>query len=360
MRRIDWELTRRMTGIEADLVTLLEEDERRIGGDEAVRRAIERGLQAIARQDEEAVLRCIGEGAALAGSEREARFPLLFFAHALPVTLRLFSHLSVREPVISDTLADVGRWASVYARAHGGEFGLDRCRWLTRHFCAHLFQIGRMQYEPGLFEFPYTLYRRAEGGPLFCIADGGLKVTDDGYLAQGESGSRTTVCRDEGSRILANPVDLRTGTIVRTAQHYPTEGLERVFGKGDPVLHLHIPEGSPLSPQAVTDSLRSARTFFSDLQVGYRAIVCESWLLDPALDVILEGTGNICRFMHRFGKFPVPHETPQILERVFGPFSPVPSSSRLSKRLTLYLGQGGAVHTTGGFLEGESKNGPDA
>jgi hypothetical protein len=57
---------------------------------------------------------------------------------------------------------------------------------------------------------------------------------------------------------------------------------------------LHIPEGPPLTPRAVDDSLAMARRLLGD-----HGITCTSWLFDPALLALSAGS-NIARFRSRF------------------------------------------------------------
>ncbi|MCS5717172.1 acyltransferase domain-containing protein [Herbiconiux sp. CPCC 205763] len=61
---------------------------------------------------------------------------------------------------------------------------------------------------------------------------------------------------------------------------------------------LHIPEGGPLDPRAVDDSLRQARELF-----GAGPIVCHTWLFDPAL-LALPAESNIVAFASRFETLP--------------------------------------------------------
>ena len=57
---------------------------------------------------------------------------------------------------------------------------------------------------------------------------------------------------------------------------------------------LHIPEGGALTPAEIDDSLALARRFLGD-----GAIVCTSWLFDPALSRLPESS-NIAAFVSRF------------------------------------------------------------
>jgi hypothetical protein len=65
----------------------------------------------------------------------------------------------IPEAVTRDTLADVGRHIAISRRVTG-EFGLQTWRWLTHHFTARIFALGRLQFalerakvsHPGAFE----------------------------------------------------------------------------------------------------------------------------------------------------------------------------------------------------------------
>jgi GNAT-like C-terminal domain/N-acyltransferase N-terminal domain len=51
----------------------------------------------------------------------------------------------IPDAVTRDTLADVGRHVAI-SRKVTGEFGLQTWRWLTHHYTARLFALGRLQY----------------------------------------------------------------------------------------------------------------------------------------------------------------------------------------------------------------------
>ncbi|MCK9335889.1 MAG: hypothetical protein M0Q99_11335 [Candidatus Cloacimonetes bacterium] len=118
------------------------------------------------------------------------------------------------------------------------------------------------------------------------------------------------------------------------------------------VLHLHIPSGSPLTPSSVDESLAMAKRYFPSISF----VVCSSWLLDPALDLVTSQESNTRDFMHRFKKFPVMHDVPQIYERVFG-FGMVEddvlsfkATTSLQRMVQQALKNGVKFHTTGGYL----------
>ncbi|MEU8348019.1 MULTISPECIES: acyltransferase domain-containing protein [unclassified Streptomyces] len=91
------------------------------------------------------------------------------------------------------------------------------------------------------------------------------------------------------------------------------------------LLHIHVPPGAPLSPDACGESLDRARLFFGRHFAGEPVghFVCHSWLLDPQLTEYLPERSNIVRFLRRFELKPlVPGEHDRadgdMLEHVFG------------------------------------------
>lgn len=87
------------------------------------------------------------------------------------------------------------------------------------------------------------------------------------------------------------------------------------FETGDGVLHVHIPEGEPLSEEACNDSFRQAEAFFDE---SYTMYDCDSWLLSPKLSCILDEESNILKFQKRFRIQKVTYPYRQAEERIFG------------------------------------------
>lgn len=130
------------------------------------------------------------------------------------------------------------------------------------------------------------------------------------------------------------------------------------FASGDPILGVHIPPGSPLTPAACDESLARARPFFARHVPGgpYRIASCGSWLLDPQLAGMVGDDSNIVRFQRRFTRVPG-REWPgdeDVLRFVFG--NPTADLSTVAPRTTLeraivdHLGAGGHFRTCLGWL----------
>lgn len=80
-------------------------------------------------------------------------------------------------------------------------------------------------------------------------------------------------------------------------------------------IHIHIPEGKPLSPDACDEAFLRAEEFFD---ASYEAFDCESWLLSPVLLELLDEKNRIVQFQKRFQIQKVDQEIHQAEERVFG------------------------------------------
>ena len=73
-------------------------------------------------------------------------FYVLVFLAALPAVRARHAELGVPADISRATLADLGNKMAIYRRTHGVG-GLDRQTWLTRHFRATLFRLGRLQFD---------------------------------------------------------------------------------------------------------------------------------------------------------------------------------------------------------------------
>ncbi len=103
-------------------------------------------------------------------------------------------------------------------------------------------------------------------------------------------------------------------------------------------LHVHIPEGEPLSPEACDKSFAQAEDFFEDFYEGFD---CESWLLSPALLEMLDEENRIIQFQKRFKIERIDLNSRQAEERVFGMIqedkSLYPEYTSLQKALKKYV-----------------------
>ncbi|WP_320128956.1 acyltransferase domain-containing protein [uncultured Sphaerochaeta sp.] len=355
MHAIDWKTFGTLTNIPQNLMQCLAEISLQLQDNVPVEALLAEGKQAIEEQNEKKAQAYIQKECALVDASLQDLFPLIFMAYVLPESVKLFEQKKVSRQILLDTFCDVGRWVAVYGRNHDRAYGCDRNRWLMHHFCAHLFQLGRLQYEIQTFEFPYSLYWSTDKQDFVCLAEHGIPVNLEGHIC-GTNGiteeKYRTFRKEDPTTIWANPIDLAQGTLKQERESFCKSSLKPLVVPHSPILALHIPEGPSLTPSVVAESIEQARAFSKEQNTHFCGVICDSWLLDPNLAGFLPPEGNICQFMQRFLKFPTLHAQPQIFERVLGPLAPQNPGSTLKLRLEKYLGKGGKVYTTGGFLSG--------
>lgn len=90
---------------------------------------------------------------------------------------------------------------------------------------------------------------------------------------------------------------------------------KELWKKGSKVLHVHIPEGEPLTEALCDESFAAADEFFGK---EYEIFDCDSWMLSPALEKVLSEESNILKFQRRFQICSVSYKFRQAEERIFG------------------------------------------
>ncbi|WP_140463767.1 MULTISPECIES: acyltransferase domain-containing protein [unclassified Bifidobacterium] len=275
----------------------------------------------------------------------------------LPSSVASMRSAGVPDDIVRATLRDFAIWADVH-REKTGRPGISETEWNLLSLTGNILRIGRLQYESTVLLEPYYVYRDTRDGGLVILAGDGVHVSVAGLpLAAGDD-SRAFVTRlrfDDGV-ITGNPIDTERGVIRRETASLRTDDHDLLLAPGMPATNIHIPADGPLTPELVDYSIAQAKPLLAKLGRLTPVGVCESWLLDPALDQIARTDSNICRFMHRFAKFPNTAPGSALVERVCGwganalPPEKLPERTGLQRGLKRYLLAGGTVRDVGGIL----------
>ena len=116
-----------------------------------------------------------------------------------------------------------------------------------------------------------------------------------------------------------------------------------------PVISIHIPSDSVLTPQNCSASLESAKAFFAKFFPLYEGkdFVCHSWLLAPELKSLLPPDSNIILFQHRFLLQDVDYSEIECMDWVFKtrnvPIAELPENTTLQKNMKRHLLNGGKI-----------------
>lgn len=144
------------------------------------------------------------------------------------------------------------------------------------------------------------------------------------------------------------------------AERTPSPGIQ----PGEPALHVHIPSDASLAREALDDSYAQARRFFREEGAAFcwqgppRAILCDSWLLSPALDELLPENSGIRRFAGDYQRFRVQKDTTEFYRWLFKKLNPVPleelpETTGLQRAAKARLAAGGKIGGARGVLREE-------
>lgn len=167
--------------------------------------------------------------------------------------------------VFCNTMGDISLCAALYKEANG-VYGLTAADaiWIRHHLAGKLFRLGQLQFQ--LFEmFPYEL------------------LEEDSYMTFSEEAK----------------------------QRFPV---------GTPVLNIHIPVHTVLTPKECDRSFALAESFFPRLFPDHhaKAYLCCSWLLYPKMRALLAEDSNIVRFAERFSIIGESKDCGEALRRIYG------------------------------------------
>lgn len=131
---------------------------------------------------------------------------------------------------------------------------------------------------------------------------------------------------------------------------------EMTSAEQKPVISIHIPSDSVLTPQNCSASLESAKAFFAAHFPEYEGkdYLCHSWLLAPELKSLLPPDSNIILFQHRFLLKDVDYSETEYMDWVFKarnvPIADLPENTTLQKNMKRHLLNGGKIGSGRGLL----------
>ncbi|MCI6378626.1 MAG: acyltransferase domain-containing protein [Clostridiales bacterium] len=258
----------------------------------------------------------------------------------------------IHEAVLRDALSDIPLWMTHFEN-RAGRVGLGEYTWLTNHMRMRLFRLGRLEYIFTKSRVRAWFYRNDALSQCVALADSGLRFEVSGQLCTETCGQVATHHCENGV-ITGYPVD-SLGRIQPQPVSLPANQWRMALAPGDPVLDVHIPEGPPMTPDAITASLQAAIPFYRD-HLGLReerAFTCSSWLMSPALPQLLPGS-NLAAFQKRFRVVPYTLRDNQVFERVYGKgftaWQEMPMETRLQRGVRDWYMAGGVIRQMQGVI----------
>lgn len=288
-------------------------------------------------------------------------FPIL---HHLAPIRAFYAERKIPERYLQALMSDLQRWIATHRQRTMGRAGFREINWLREHVRAKIFEIGRLQFQPGKWSIPVVPLENMETGDRVLLAQSkNDSITmDGGYSSAVGANARNSVplVYEESPNGFTGHRILEDGCVRRSPESFPASLWRRAVSVGAPIINIHIPCGAPLSPDACRTSIEEALeffpTYFPDWPVAKaKAMVCQSWLLYPDFQKLLATTSNIVGFQKLFHLFPIPEtDDAQFFERAFVPWGRKVSRDQLSTSLQFalfdHIQAGHTPLETGGIL----------
>lgn len=238
-------------------------------------------------------------------------FYLLVGIGEVPRMRALHTAWGIPEAVTRETCQEPNAFCYNHTQMHGGRIGIARSTlfWLRHYTREPYFRLGRLEFWLKPFGENIRVFRRRSSDEVAALAPEGERFDAQGFMpvesAPAAEGDWLSTYQETPGWVEGNPI-LPTGRAVSTLLRLNLGEWERVLEPGRWVLDMHIPAGGKMSPEAVRESMMTAREFFAKYFPDKTAagFVCWSWIFSPVLDQILPEESNLVKNMHEVYLFP--------------------------------------------------------
>lgn len=118
----------------------------------------------------------------------------------------------------------------------------------------------------------------------------------------------------------------------------------------DQIINVHIPSSGKLTQEQCMDAYKQAYEFYKDYHKdGVLYMYCHSWLLEPALEEILDENSNIIKFKRNFKVFRTdkrdvfPDAWRVFMKKEDVPIEEYPEDNSMQKKIKEYLLKGNTI-----------------
>jgi hypothetical protein len=230
--------------------------------------------------------------------------------------------------------------------------------WWQGFFSGRLYRLGRLTFLQERFSFPHHIYE-SKDHELLIFAKEGLKFNAQGLIQlPGEMAVWQSKFIENEREVQGNLISAGGYASEKTTRH-SLAGWQKISHDGEPIISVHISGGEPMNTHACFDSFEKAKSFFEKYFPKIRCplFTCDTWLLDPQLQKVMDPDSNIIRFQKRFFLAPNPCDAEFVsIRTIFGPealkvgYENVPHTTRLQKAAAQLKNDGVILRHGLGFL----------
>ena len=284
--------------------------------------------------------------------------PLLILLTQLPTGVTEYRHREMPEDMIRRNLFHFVDGISIVKRKTDRP-AIDQTyfNWLVKFVKAKIFNAHGFNFELRTLPDNVCVLQNKHAKTIHPVLIDtnmhrtGRVLSTAGYTD--EEYSFKTVFSETADEFLAHPCI--NGLVSSAPASFPKADYHIAVRPGDSVLSVHIPRGTDISAQNASISLsagfKDAQVFYPELDI--KALYCSSWLLDPALKVLLKPGSNIPQFGNIFTRFPAKSAGKEVFSFVFPrvmPLEGLPETTSLERALKKHYLNGNFIHAYAGIV----------
>ena len=214
--------------------------------------------------------------------------------------------------------------------------------WMIRFLDISIIRVGRFNLEYKTFGNDYAVLDTTDGLLIMPTAgrfhrDGQL-LGSAGY--EDEEGAFDATFTETEEAYIGHPI--RDGYCQRETATVKKSEASLFLQKGDTVISVHIPSGSPMTDEITRSDLARGGQIVEKCFGEVKAFICSSWLLDVQIPALIGKETNLTRCAKRYERAPIQSDGTAVFEYVFlcpkdTPVSELPEKSSFARAVKEHM-----------------------
>ena len=239
--------------------------------------------------------------------EDEGAVALLAALSSCPLIIENCRKRNIPESYAIDALQWIGGTVITYKLAHNNIPGhpLQQLYWLRYQIEGRLYRIGRFEYLIHRLPEWVPMILRNDEGTFAVLASPGVKFDANGLVTLKDDAVIESFIEENGNFITGIPCNADGSARVNERLTVDRREFKPVCSPWDIIPSIHIPGGLRMSWEEALASMKAATEFFRNyLKHEIPMMVCNSWILNPALEKFAPN-GNMARFRKECFSIPI-------------------------------------------------------
>ncbi len=310
-------------------------------------------LRSVLLTDDTALIERVCKPKASTESELFDTLPLFALLYEVPTMRLKLADKGVPADIIEATCRMFENQIHDYNALYG-RIGISvYVTWMLMFINGSILRIGRFNFELQKAG-DFAVFR---SGNSVCVMPDGCRFHRSGRVlgsigCEEEEGAFSAVLSETDDYYEGYPVE--KGLCVDRPIRLSKKEWQKLMGKGDSIVSVHIPSGGPLNYENNSADFERAEEIIPKTLGDFKLFYCNSWLLDVDLKKILGKETNLTRFADRFIRFPSKSDGKSVFSYLYltrnYDLGVLPEKTSMQRAVKRHLLAGGHIYGAKGIL----------